>query len=158
MKLLIATRGNRLDSMLAKNAQLAEWYLVVDSATLEVTPVRGLGQPLGELLAAASTHGVTTLLTGSSERHSRMTLNAGWLSVSFAGDLTAREALDRWEHGGLRYYSADRAPSSGKSKHRPEQAWLPRSTGKRTISRNSFLKHLTTPVRHHLQQYAGRGH
>jgi len=158
MKLLIATRGNSLESLLATNARVAEWYLVVDSATHEVSPVHGIGRPFREIAAAASAHGVLTLLSGSADQHSKITLNAGLLAVCFAEELTAREALERWEQGALRYLTVARTGSSVRHRRALDQPWMPGSIRRQASSMNSYIRQPTPRYSHHLQQYGGRGH
>lgn len=101
MKLMFASQGNSLDSLLAPGIDKAEWYLIVDSVTGEVNSIRAIGQPLHDVLAGASTHGVNVLFMGSNAEHSQIRITSDLITVAFVQAITAGEALDRWNIGKL---------------------------------------------------------
>jgi len=158
MKLLFASRGNTLDSMIERDEEKTKWYLVVDTATGDVTPVRAIGQPLPDVLAGASAHGITVFLTGSRGPHSKVTVTPGMIVASFAEEITVKEALERWQHGRLRLFN----PSRETRRHARVVREGPDVKMRRLYNaadvKGISAKKTPPRVQHHLQQYAGRGH
>jgi predicted Fe-Mo cluster-binding NifX family protein len=99
MKVLIASRGNTLDSALACDIENAEWYLVVDTGRHQIDALKACGQPLQTVLHGAVAHGITVILTGSQDQHSRVTSTGGLIRASCGGARTVGEALEAWLHG-----------------------------------------------------------
>lgn len=96
MKVLIAARGNSLDSRLASDLENAEWYLVVDTGRHEIDALKACGQPAQALLHGALAEGITVLLTGSKEQHTPGSIPGGITTVSFHDAMTVGQALEAW--------------------------------------------------------------
>jgi hypothetical protein len=160
MKLLIMCQGNTLDSLIARGMKQAEWYLLVDPTSLvtEAFPIVHREQQVN-IPARAAAHGVTTILTGSEDAKSRVVLTPTIMTVELGELVTVREAVLRWRSGAVLQQvtpaeTPQRFPAGKPSWYRRPLAL---TRGARVIH-GGWSRLVTPRGRHHIQQYAGRGH
>jgi hypothetical protein len=164
MKILIIAHGKTLDSMLAEGKDAA-WYLVVDMTTHAIKVLNPMGQKDLNLMGGAIAKGIRVLIAASDDSRMRIRIAAGMPSVFFAGKRTVEEAIRLWESGVVKTEESPPEPArpSHKASHPSSPAvpcWTRKIVSHEEIPRNAknCARTATPRGRHHLQQYAGRGH
>lgn len=160
MKILVMCQGTSLDSPIARGIERAECYLLVDPTTLitEVCPTVH-AERQATLLAQAAAHGVSTVLSGSDESASKVVFTPSVMIVFFRDAITVREAIRRWRSGEI-FDGEAAAPTSPRAES-PFRGWYRRLAFARRstdVVRKGWTGRATPQGRHHIQQYAGRGH
>jgi hypothetical protein len=160
MKLLVMCQGRTLDSLIARGLKQAEWYLLVDPTTLvaEAFPIVH-PEEQANIADHAAAHGVSAILTGSEDTKSRIVLTPAMMTVEIGELITVREAVRRWRSGDLLHQEESLEPRQESPGARP--SWyrrlslLPKGMH---VMKGGWSRLATPRGRHHLQQYAGRGH
>jgi predicted Fe-Mo cluster-binding NifX family protein len=160
MQILIAAEGKTLESRVARKFSHAAFFLEVNPDARSVrSAVHTARTPKRTFLRIAAERGVDTLMAGHIDTHTRLRIAAHRLRVVLAPGLPIREALARFLKGSLAVLDVSRIEQSLEEQEiirmqkRQEHSRYP-GCGK---GRPPFSD--STPRgRHHLQQFAGRGH
>ncbi len=160
MKLLIAAEGTSLDSSIARRFGHARFFLTVDTETTVISTVYEGGSMMrNDILRSAAQEGARTVVSGNIGPHAFAALSTNDMQAVLARGMTVGMAVERFLDGALHTLDAPtlRLALEEHEQHRIEhrRQFLRRSGTSR--GRSPFTA--TTPRgRHHLQQFAGRGH
>lgn len=160
MKLLISAEGTSLDSRVSKRFGHAPQYLIVDTKSLDIRPiVQTETISKQELISRAVQEGALAVVTGHIGPHAFTTLAAHNMFAILAHNVTVAEAIEGFNRNELRILSAPALQSSIEGHRLPttdqRQQYRKHST---PHSNSSGYTAGTARGRHHLQQFAGRGH
>lgn len=158
MKILIGTDGPVVTARIAREFAKAAWYLIVDSETSDVIPMRHLSGGHQRVVRAADEQGVSVVIVHCIGGQAFDAVSGYAMMVACADTISARNAVDLLMRGELTMLDApagsriNDAPVSTPGRSRKEHTRGPRAKG------------VVAPVKatprgqHHLQQYGGRGH
>lgn len=160
MQILIAAEGNTLESRVARKFSRATFFLEV---TPDARPVRSIAYtarvPKPTIFRNAAERGVDTIIAGHIGVHAWSSIAAHRLRVVLAPGLPVREALMRFLEGSLTVLDAPTIEQSLgeqeiiRMQKRQTHTQHPGGGKERPPFSDS-----TPRGRHHLQQFAGRGH
>jgi|WetSurMetagenome_2_1015567.scaffolds.fasta_scaffold952027_1 predicted Fe-Mo cluster-binding NifX family protein len=160
MKLLISAEGTTLSSKVSKRFGHAPQYLIVDTGSLDIQPVTKTEKiSKQDLITGAVQEGVVGVITGHVGPHAFAALAAHSLFAILAHHVTVAEAIERFNRNELRILSAPSLQVTADVGRRPA-ASSRQTAGKRSARNANTVGYVadTARGRHHLQQFAGRGH
>jgi predicted Fe-Mo cluster-binding NifX family protein len=110
MKIAVSAMENSLDSQIDPRFGRCQYFLIVDSETMELEAVsnKGAAASGGAGIQAAQTianKGVGVLITGDIGPNAFQTLSSAGIKVITGASGTVREALERYKSGSLRQAS-----------------------------------------------------
>lgn len=116
MKVVIAANGPTLDSSVAKRFGHAPYYLLVDSATLELQVIenREHDDETHVIIPHMTEQGAEVFVTGNIGPHAFQLVRSLHRQVALARHMPAREALDKLQRGELEWLNA---PTVKHSRH-----------------------------------------
>jgi predicted Fe-Mo cluster-binding NifX family protein len=159
MKVLIASVGQRLESLVAKRFEHASWYLLVDVEThaMEVLPHR-TPQDRHAALEEAGKQGASVVVAGKFGESSLKLLRTHGMRAALLHGIAAHEAIEK-----IRASAVPLLQPEGLAQEKtPAVATLlrpiPKQRGPRVPLSASPYNSDSPRGHHHLQQYAGRGH
>jgi predicted Fe-Mo cluster-binding NifX family protein len=160
MKLLISAEGAMLNSRVSKRFSHAQQYLIVETESLDFQPL-SLPSHMSkhEVISKAVPEGVVGVITGHVGPHVFATLAARNLFAVLVHNATVAEAVERFNRNELKILSAPALHATPDEYHQP-------AVFQRQTVRSKDMLHINTAGyaagtsrgRHHLQQFAGRGH
>lgn len=108
MKVVIAANGPTLDSLVAKRFGHAPYYLLVDSATLELQVIENREQDdeTHAIIPQLAGQGAGVFITGNIGPHAFQLIQSFNHQVALARRMPAGEALDKLQRGELELLSA----------------------------------------------------
>lgn len=159
MKILIASVGNRLESLIAKRFEHAAWYLLVDVETRAMETLQHrTPHDRHAALEKAATQGVSAVVAGKFGESSLKLLRTHNMRAALLHGIAAQEAIEKI-HASIVPLLRPEALAQEKG---TVVATLSRPIPKRRGPKVPFTAspHSSDSPRghHHLQQYAGRGH
>ena len=121
MKICVTSRGDTLDSQIDPRFGRCNYFLFINSETLEFEAVQnvysqvggGAGIQSGQLM---STKGVNAILTGNVGPNAFQTLNEAGIEIFTGASGTAREAIKDYKEGKM---SATKGPSVSSHSNMP---------------------------------------
>jgi len=116
MKIAVSAIENSLDSQIDQRFGRCQYFLIIDSETMELEAVSNKGATAsgGAGIQAAQTianKGVGVLITGDIGPNAFQTLSAAGIKVITGASGTVREALEQYKSGSLRQASSATAES-----------------------------------------------
>jgi predicted Fe-Mo cluster-binding NifX family protein len=116
MKVVIAANGPTLDSPVAKRFGHAAYYLLVDSATLELQIIenREHDDETHAIIPQLAGQGAEVFITGNIGPHAFQLIRSLQRQVTLARRMPARQALDKLQRGELELLNA---PTVKHSRH-----------------------------------------
>lgn len=158
MKLLVASVGNRLDSLIAKRFEHAVWYVIVENAEIVETIRHLTPQDRHAVLVRAASEGVDAAVAGKFSESSLRQLRARGLKIAHLHSLSVADGMRKILAHEVRLDEIE--PMPGKQEIMTDVVQRPPMRRQRVPAR-FVLASATSDSdrgRHHLQQYAGRGH
>lgn len=160
MKLLVAADGTSTESSVSRKFGHALFLLEVVAETDEVyCMAQSPARDRREIIAQAAERGITTMIAGAIELHALPLLTAHRMSAACAPGLSVRTAARRLLKGELTILTPQAMRDT------LQKLSLIRTQRRQELGRTHLhhMEHqgamLPTPRgRHHLQQFAGRGH
>ncbi len=155
MKVLVASEGTSIDSMVARRLTLAATYIVVDLDTMRLHVIPG--QELKDhqsIIEAAQAWGVDAIIAGNIAPRFQERLSAAKLRAALAGSVKVRDALERFKNGQLHLLDL----SDFQKTIEEHEGILRARRGAIPPFRHNGGGTGRAQSRHHLQQYGGRGH
>ncbi len=159
MKVLIASVGNRLESLVAKRFEHASWYLLVDMETRSTEVLQHITpQDRHAALEKAATQGVSVVIAGKFGESSLKLLRAHDMRAALLHGIAAHEAIDKIRASAVALLQCEALTQEKgavvATLHRP----IPKRRGPKIPVTVSPYHSDSPRGHHHLQQYAGRGH
>lgn len=157
MKFLVATVGNTLESLVAKQFEHAAWYLIVDDTTRTFDAARNLSpNDHHAILTRASSDDVDIVIGGKFTLGSLKQIVSRDLRIAHAHGISVQEAMAKIKAGEIPTQS-ELGPREVAEKVMPMQRVVTmRGKQKKVLGAGYAAGSLRG--QHHLQQYGGRGH
>jgi predicted Fe-Mo cluster-binding NifX family protein len=160
MKVLISADGTSRESKVSKRFAGAPHYVIVDSDTHDIRLLEGaVTMTKQEIIRKAAREGVEAVITGHLGPHAFAAIRANELVAVLAHDMTVDHALEAYLRGELKILDASALQHTIEDHERRRMESRQRK-GNQSLGYSNTVgfRSGTARGRHHLQQFAGRGH
>ena len=157
MKFLVATVGNKLDSLVAKRFEHAAWYLIVDSDMHMLDSIHhSTPRDRHTVFQKAASEGVEAVVAGKFGESSMKMIRTQNMRVAPVHGILASHALDMIQSHEVLLENADKI-ENGKGMMIGTVQPIPKMKGHKALASTGYSSD-SERGHHHLQQYGGRGH
>jgi predicted Fe-Mo cluster-binding NifX family protein len=160
MKVLISAEGTSRESKVSKRFGHAPHYVIVDTEAPDIRLLEGTGtMTKQDIIRKAAHEGVEAVITGHLGPHASAAIRANELVAVLAHDMTLGRAVEAYQHGELKTLDSSALEHSMED-HERRRMESRQQRGNRPLGYSNTVgfRSGTARGRHHLQQFAGRGH